>query len=259
MYKKTFAQKLNQRLKELGKNQKWLVEQMGLEQSNISRWMSGVSFPKSTHFDRLCVLLGVEPAYFQTDKKEKYNIGSYIKKIRKDKGISQERLTELSGLSISAIQKIEQGNRWPGKSAMHALSEALGCPIELFFSKDSKNKYTSCYLGWAGAKIKARRISLGIFSQEELAERVGVSRAAVASWESGVSGVDNSNFDNLLNALEVDDSFFNFTKQNSYKELSGQLKNRSYLLVIKKMLAESAIPQKYKDELLEILIEDKIK
>jgi transcriptional regulator with XRE-family HTH domain len=55
-----------------------------------------------------------------------------------------------------------------------------------------------------GALIKRARLEKG-FTQEELAEKVGVKKSAVAKWENGrVSEIKRSNLKNLADVLEMD-------------------------------------------------------
>lgn len=53
-----------------------------------------------------------------------------------------------------------------------------------------------------GARIRAARESLGM-TQAALAARVGVSRSAVAQWETGRSGQVGSNLTQIATVLEV--------------------------------------------------------
>lgn len=53
-----------------------------------------------------------------------------------------------------------------------------------------------------GARIRAARESLGM-TQVALAARVGVSRSAVAQWETGRSGQVGSNLAQIASVLEV--------------------------------------------------------
>lgn len=54
-----------------------------------------------------------------------------------------------------------------------------------------------------GSTIKAARIAKG-FTQEALAERVGVKKSAVAKWENGrVSEIKRSNLKKLADALDL--------------------------------------------------------
>lgn len=55
-----------------------------------------------------------------------------------------------------------------------------------------------------GAFIRRARLEKG-FTQEELAEKVGVKKSAVAKWENGrVSEIKRSNLKKLADALEID-------------------------------------------------------
>jgi transcriptional regulator with XRE-family HTH domain len=49
-----------------------------------------------------------------------------LKKIRKEKGLTQKKLAELSGLSLNAIRKYESGERHPKIENYEKLQNALG-------------------------------------------------------------------------------------------------------------------------------------
>ncbi|WP_194775022.1 helix-turn-helix domain-containing protein [Pararhodonellum marinum] len=61
------------------------------------------------------------------DIKEKF--GLKLKTLRKEKGLSQEKLAERSGLNRSYISGIEQGKRNVSLEVMEKLVEALGAGI----------------------------------------------------------------------------------------------------------------------------------
>jgi len=52
-----------------------------------------------------------------------------IKKIRKEKNLTQKQLSELSGINLSAITSIEYNNRIPDVDTVDKLINALGCEI----------------------------------------------------------------------------------------------------------------------------------
>src|ERR1700753_1395250 len=54
-----------------------------------------------------------------------------------------------------------------------------------------------------GARIRSAREEQG-WTQDELAEAVGVSRSAVAQWETGRAGQITGNLSRIARALEVD-------------------------------------------------------
>ncbi|WP_459343327.1 helix-turn-helix domain-containing protein [Arthrobacter sp. MDT3-44] len=51
--------------------------------------------------------------------------GAYLRALRKQNGLSQERASKLSGLSVSHISKLERGLRRPGVPAVKALARVL--------------------------------------------------------------------------------------------------------------------------------------
>jgi transcriptional regulator with XRE-family HTH domain len=66
------------------------------------------------------------------------NIGEKIKYYRTAHKISGERLSELSGISISTIRKYESGERKPKPEQLLKISEALGISINTFLDLDIK-------------------------------------------------------------------------------------------------------------------------
>lgn len=63
------------------------------------------------------------------------NIGQKIKELRLLKGLTQEDLAELTGLSVRTIQRIESGEVDPRTYTLNALAEALGVDLEVLISK----------------------------------------------------------------------------------------------------------------------------
>lgn len=60
-------------------------------------------------------------------------IGSYLRKIRESKGISQEELSLKAGYYRTYVNKIEAGNYSPSLHTIWRLSHALGMPLRDFF------------------------------------------------------------------------------------------------------------------------------
>jgi transcriptional regulator with XRE-family HTH domain len=64
-------------------------------------------------------------------------VGRNVKRIRQEKGLTQEQLAEISGFSQQYISGLEQGRRNPTIVSIYELATALGvshmelvCPIE---------------------------------------------------------------------------------------------------------------------------------
>ncbi len=69
-------------------------------------------------------------------------IGEYIKRKRKEKGLTQQTLGELVGVSFKAVSKWECGNSIPDISILKKLCEILEISIEeLLDGKDKKKIY----------------------------------------------------------------------------------------------------------------------
>ena len=56
--------------------------------------------------------------------------GENLKKIRQDKGLSVEQLSELSGLHVVSISLLENGKNKPRTGTIYKLINALGCKLE---------------------------------------------------------------------------------------------------------------------------------
>lgn len=61
------------------------------------------------------------------------DLGSRISNARKQKGYSQERLADLTGLDRVAIGYIEQGRRHPTVTTVYKISKALEIKLEQIF------------------------------------------------------------------------------------------------------------------------------
>ena len=53
-------------------------------------------------------------------------VGKNVKRIREKKGLTQERLAEISGFSQQYISGVEQGRRNPTIITLYELAESLG-------------------------------------------------------------------------------------------------------------------------------------
>jgi len=66
----------------------------------------------------------------------KSNIAKNIKKLRQEKGISQDRLSKLADLSLNTIVNIEAGNNLnPTIETLEKIAKALGVSIDELLKK----------------------------------------------------------------------------------------------------------------------------
>lgn len=72
------------------------------------------------------------------------SIGERIKKIRQEKGYTQQELAEMIGVAKNTITGYEKGNREPDATKIIALSKALNVPGDwIIGNKDSSYSYLS--------------------------------------------------------------------------------------------------------------------
>jgi len=60
-------------------------------------------------------------------------IGKKIKELRKRTGLSQEKLSELIGVSLQQVQKYESGANKLNTDKLQAITSALGIPVAALF------------------------------------------------------------------------------------------------------------------------------
>lgn len=65
------------------------------------------------------------------------DVGAKIKKIRKEKGVSQERLAEKMQVAPSTIARWEKGKTQPNGEQLKTLCEIFDVPLQYFFGEES--------------------------------------------------------------------------------------------------------------------------
>lgn len=86
---------------------------------------------------------------------EYMNIGTNIKKIRKEKSWNAERLAKLVGISPQAIYQYERGERIPNAIFIYKISEALNVTVQELMTGNKQ-------------KVKLIEKDITHFSTEEL-------------------------------------------------------------------------------------------
>lgn len=65
------------------------------------------------------------------------DVGKRITELRKIRGISGNKLAQLSGISQSGINVIELGQKFPTTTTLEAICNALGVSLSAFFAEDT--------------------------------------------------------------------------------------------------------------------------
>jgi len=68
------------------------------------------------------------------------DFGPIISKIRSEKGLSQEELASLLGVTKQTISNYERGTRRPSYEALEAIADVLNVPIGYFLTKEEQEQ-----------------------------------------------------------------------------------------------------------------------
>jgi transcriptional regulator with XRE-family HTH domain len=93
-------------------------------------------------------------------------VGALIKRLRKQRGVSQEALGEALGVTFQQIQKYENGINRVAAGRLQRIAKALDVPIEYFFEGSPEN---------AAGHDEGRRVLRGP-GKDEYAELIAVFR-----------------------------------------------------------------------------------
>ena len=121
------------------------------------------------------------------------NIGYNLRKIRKDKGLTQDKLSEITKISIASIQRYELGKRQPNIQTVNKFAEALGVTINTLLKDENIS---------LGENIKKLRKNKGL-SQKQLAEILNLSEITIRRYEKCSNIPTIKTLDKIAIALDV--------------------------------------------------------
>ena len=118
-----------------------------------------------------------------------------LKKLRKEKGLTQQEVADFFGMNQPVYQKWEGGNRKPNYENLSMLACIFDVSIDFLlseYSEISKERYLKFKKEKKeeekqqvfSVRLKELRLQHG-FSQEELAEKIGIKRNSYSDWENG--------------------------------------------------------------------------
>lgn len=67
-------------------------------------------------------------------------VGNNVRKLRNEKHITQEKLSERSGVSINTIRNMEKG-RWPSARTLELVCDALNVEAKILLSSEKDELY----------------------------------------------------------------------------------------------------------------------
>lgn len=69
-----------------------------------------------------------------TEEEQLRAFGQQLAKLRKERGLTQERFAELLNYDTSTIGRIEVGLRWPRLETLYKMAKVLEVPVADFFN-----------------------------------------------------------------------------------------------------------------------------
>jgi len=63
-----------------------------------------------------------------------------MKKLRKEKGLSQKQVADIIGVAEGTVSLYESGSRFPGKETLCAIADALDCSLDLLVRGKEKDR-----------------------------------------------------------------------------------------------------------------------
>lgn len=128
------------------------------------------------------------------------NIGENLKKIRKSKGMTQEKLSNATKISITSIQRYELGKRQPNIETVKKFADALGVPMnELLGMNVVSNDI--------GTKIKSAKIFRGL-DDESLSKLTGIDELQLRAIQDGKINPTKSELETIIKALNLSADYF---------------------------------------------------
>jgi transcriptional regulator with XRE-family HTH domain len=98
------------------------------------------------------------------------NFGEQLKEIRTSKGLTQNELSDKSGIALRTVQRMERNEGKPSLYSMNAIGDALGVNLTLLYAPDDETEKRNIMEStdvqlWAIAKKRAKfKRGLGAYS-----------------------------------------------------------------------------------------------
>lgn len=172
-------------------------------------------------------------------------LGQRIQELRKQRGMSQERLGDALGVSRQAVSKWEGDNGIPELDTLIAMSRLFGVTVGQLLGVEEPEKQKDTHTGEADAD-KVEAVLRRYAEQTEVAKQKGswlsrwgwiVSAAIVMTTVLIVLFVQSSSLRSTVRLLRSDLNYLRADVSNSQNNLPWQIRNTIY-----EVLAEEAEP-----------------
>jgi transcriptional regulator with XRE-family HTH domain len=188
-----------------------------------------------------------------------------INLLKKERGLTNSQLSELSGVPLGTLDKITSGKTTdPKLDTVRALAKALGCTLDDFddSNRNECDKITDLSKGNLTAKkelgkqIKFYRQKSKL-TQQSLADLLNLkNKNILSSWELGKSEPDIFMIKKLCHIFKIDiNTFFDFTDIKKLNVSNSDVLTDADIDLMKKIDALSDTDRKYLLKLVDALLD----
>ena len=189
-----------------------LARRAQISVSYLSEIERGRKEPSARTLTRLYRELDMPAENGGEEAEQAISLGDKVRLARQEKGLTQARLAEITGVTPTHVSDIERSAAQPTPEVLRRLAEALECPVSLLMSDAAPG---------LGAKVKSLRRELGL-SQRQLAMRTGVSAAMIGQIEKGRIQPSLRSVESLAEGLGVSPCYL-VVDTYSLQEMAGAM------------------------------------
>lgn len=193
--RKSFPKLLKYHLMMNKKTQKDLVNYLGVSQSAVSNWVTGIRFPDIEIVAKIAEFLHVEiqdliqenPSSDACYTKE-IDFANTFKYLREQYHLTQQQLADKIGVSRSTIGMYENGEREPNFETLELIADAFNVDMNYLLGKNYRNELLISEKKFNEIFAKRIRYYLKIngITQLELSKKLGVGTTSVYNWCNGI-------------------------------------------------------------------------
>ena len=192
----TVSEKIRDARSKAGLTQQQLADKIGVRHNSISSWENGVNSISIENLQKIADALGVPVAEFLDEELTTMTTGENIRNARKNAQLTQKALGELCGIAEPTIRRYESDKLHPKIQTLQKIADALGVPITEFLNEELTSMTT-------GERIRKARLRADM-TQEQLAALLGVDRATISKYESGIIDPPTSQMNRIADLLSMD-------------------------------------------------------
>lgn len=202
-----FGERIAEQRKKLGLSQEELAEKLNISQKSISKYERGDRRPSYEVLVLMAALFDVTTDYLLGE--EICMVGTRIAELRKGSGMTQGELGEKLGVIKQTVSAWEKGISKVGNDTLITLSRLFGVTTDYLLGltegEDTMGteENTNEIMQRVGRNLRTLRESKSIFTQQQLAERLGVGASTVGMWEQGRREPDLDTLARIAQFFEV--------------------------------------------------------